>query len=114
MKNAHKHICISLTMIFLLSSLQILGQEELKLDLKTSIELGLQKHPNIEIYENNIRKAQQSKKEALSAYLPQVNAELGLDDNIKLQVQIIYEGNFGIGTLYRVVACGLMYDTYNV
>lgn len=111
MKNAHRHIFISLTMIFLLSSLQILGQEELKLDLKTSIELGLQKHPNIEIYENNIRKAQQSKKEALSAYLPQVNAELGIDDNIKLPVQIIPEGTFGPGSPEQEVAFGMKYNS---
>lgn len=102
--------------LFLVASMvalpsQAQEQENLIINLKKSIEIGLEQHPNVEMFKNNVRKAKQTKKEGLSAYLPQVNAEIGLEDNIKLPVQIIPAGTFGPGTPEQEVAFGMKYNS---
>lgn len=83
----------------------------IQVTLQSCIATGLEKHPNIAINKNKVAQAHQAKKEALSAYLPQVNAEAGLDNNIKLPVQIIPEGTFGPGTPEQEVAFGTKYSS---
>ncbi len=85
--------------------------QTLQVNLQTCIAIGLEKHPNIAINKNKVAQAHQAKKEALSAYLPQVNAEAGIDNNIKLPVQIIPAGTFGPGTPEQEVAFGTKYST---
>lgn len=100
------------TMMFSPSISKVYAQDQpVRITLKSSIATGLERHPNVAIYRNNVAKAEQAKKEALSAYLPQVNAEAGLDDNIKLPVQIIPEGTFGPGSPEQEVAFGMKYNT---
>ena len=79
--------------------------------LKECIEYGLDHHPSIEIYANNAEKANQTAREALSTYLPQVSASAGLDDNIKLQQTIIPAGTFGPGTPEQRVSFGTQYNS---
>lgn len=79
--------------------------------LKECIQYGLEHHPSVEIYANNAEKARQTAREALSAYLPQVNVNAGLDDNIKLQQTIIPAGTFGPGTPEQRVSFGTQYNS---
>jgi outer membrane protein len=64
------------------------------LSLKDCISFALKNNPTNVIYDNQIRIAEQQKREGLSAYLPQVNFTGALDDNIKRQVTVIPAGTF--------------------
>ena len=57
--------------------------------LKDCIEYGLKNHPSINVARNNVANAKQASREALAAYLPQVNINGELDNNMKLQTNII-------------------------
>jgi outer membrane protein len=79
--------------------------------LKQSLEFALQNHPSLGIYENEQAIADYKAKEALASYLPQVNASVSADDNLKLQSTIIPAGVFGptetkvsFGNKYSTVA----------
>src|SRR5690554_115384 len=103
------------TVFILLASLTVISghaqDEPIRLDLKQTIEYGLQHHPSIQIFENNVGKSKQAAKEAVSAYLPQVNLQVGLDDNLKLPQTIIPAGTFGPGTPEQRVAFGTQFNS---
>lgn len=86
-------------------------QEVRPFTLKECIQYGLTHHPSVRVYENNVEKAHQTAREALSSYLPQVNISAGLDDNLKLQQTIIPAGTFGPGTPEQRVAFGTQYNS---
>lgn len=87
-------------------------QQEIRpFTLKECIQYGLEHHPSVRIYENNVEKAHQTARESLSSYLPQVNIAASLDDNIKLQQTIIPAGTFGPGTPEQRVAFGTQYGS---
>jgi outer membrane protein TolC len=65
-----------------------------KLSLKACIEYTLKNNLSVSIYNNTIEIAAKQKLEALSGYLPQVNATGTLDDNLKRQVTVIPAGAF--------------------
>lgn len=65
-----------------------------KLSLKECIEYTLKNNPANTVYDNQIKIAEKQKLEALSYYLPQVNATATLDDNLKRQVTVIPAGAF--------------------
>lgn len=64
------------------------------LTLKECIEYSLRNHPSSAVYNNELEIARKRETEAVSAYLPQVNATGTLDDNVKRQVTIIPAGAF--------------------
>ncbi len=78
--------------------------------LKEAIDHSLQHHGSTKIYANSIEIARQQARQALSAYLPQVNANFGLDDNLRLQTTVIPAGAFG-STEARKVQFGNKYNT---
>lgn len=65
-----------------------------KRSLKECIEYTLKSNPSTIIYDNNITIAEKQKLEALSGYLPQINATGTVDDNLKRQVTVIPAGVF--------------------
>lgn len=79
--------------------------------LKESIAYGLKHNRSITIYNNNRLQAEQKAREALSTYLPQVNVNAGLDDNLKLPVTVIPAGTFGPGTPAQKVSFGTQYNS---
>lgn len=86
-------------------------QAQESLTLKESIAYGLKHNRSITIYNNNKLQAQQKAREALSTYLPQVNVNAGLDDNLKLPVTVIPAGTFGPGTPAQRVSFGTQYNS---
>ncbi len=80
-------------LLFLLFFLKLQGQQ--KLDLKNCINYGLENHPSIQIYKNKNIAVNSVVKEALSSYLPSVTLNANLDDNLKVQEQVIPAGVFG-------------------
>lgn len=64
------------------------------LSLKECIDITLKNHISIEISRNQVRVAEYQNKEGLASYLPQLNASLSFDDNIKRQTTIIPAGSF--------------------
>jgi outer membrane protein TolC len=80
-------------------------------NLKECIQYGLENHPSVRIYNNNVEKSHQTARQSLAAYLPQVNINAGLDDNLKLQQTIIPAGTFGPGTPERKIAFGTQYNS---
>jgi outer membrane protein len=63
--------------------------------LKECIEYGLTNHGSVRISEHQKQIADQQSRQALSSYLPQVNGSGTLDNNLKLQKQVIPAGIFG-------------------
>lgn len=63
--------------------------------LRECIEFGLKNHGSVRISENQKQTADQQARQALSTYLPQVNGSGTLDNNLKLQKQVIPAGVFG-------------------
>lgn len=103
-------------LIVTVSTLSFLGspvraQEEMGMSLKQCIDYGLKHHKSVVLYNNKVSYANQQAREALSAYLPQVNVNAGLDDNLKLQQTIIPAGTFGPGTPEQKVAFGTQYNS---
>lgn len=70
-------------------------QAQRKWDLKECIAYGLEHHKSISVYANDKLAAQAKAKEALAAYLPTVNVNGTIDDNLKVQQQVIPAGIFG-------------------
>jgi len=60
--------------------------------LKACIDYGLKHHPSMMVASNNVENARQASREAVAAYLPQVNINGELDNNMKLQTNIIPAG----------------------
>lgn len=67
---------------------------KLQMSLKECIQYGLTHHRSVTIAANNIQNAKQQAREALAAYLPQVNVNAELDYNLKLQQSVIPAGTF--------------------
>src|SRR4051812_41520437 len=63
--------------------------------LREAINYSLKNHGSNVIYNNELEKVRLQSKEALSAYLPQVNGTLNYDDNIKRQTTILPGQMFG-------------------
>jgi len=78
----------------LISAVQSNAQTGSKLSLKECIEYSLKNNLSNTIYDNQINIAEKQRLEALSGYLPQVNASATLDDNIKRQITVIPAGVF--------------------
>jgi outer membrane protein TolC len=72
-----------LTLIFLLPFGAVFAQDNLS--LKQCISYGLQNHSSIKVADNNIEKSKEQGREALAAYLPQMNINGEYDYNVKLQ-----------------------------
>lgn len=72
-----------LALLFSLSFGAVCAQEGLS--LKDCISYGLQNHPSVKVSENNIAKSKEQGREALAAYLPQMNINGEYDYNVKLQ-----------------------------
>jgi outer membrane protein len=68
------------------------------LNLRGTIDYGLQNNPSSTVYLNNAEIAKLDNKNALANYLPSVNASGTIDYNAKLQTSIIPAGIFGPGT----------------
>jgi outer membrane protein len=86
--------------------------------LKECIEYGLKNHGSVRISENQKQTADQQARQALSTYLPQVNGSGTLDNNLKLQKQVIPGGIFGpepvsvaFGTRYASVLSAQLEQT---
>lgn len=69
-------------------------QAQSAFDLNSCVEYALSHHGSTQIYTNQAAIAQQQAREALSGYLPQVNGNASLDDNLKRQTTIIPAGVF--------------------
>lgn len=76
------------TLLITLGCSLSLGAQE-ALTLKQCIDYGLRNHPAISVARNNVANAKQASREALAAYLPQVNVNGELDNNLKLQTNVI-------------------------
>jgi outer membrane protein TolC len=81
-----------------------------KVSLKECIEYGLKNNGNVKLAQIKEGIAEQQTREALSAYLPQVNASGALDDNIKLQSTVIPAGFLG-STEDRRITLGSKYSS---
>lgn len=84
-----------LMLLFAASALATATLAQAPLSLKEAIDYSLQHHGSKVIYTNQLEKVRLQSKEALSAYLPQVNASVTLDDNLKRQTTILPGGIFG-------------------
>ncbi|MBE9461987.1 TolC family protein [Dyadobacter subterraneus] len=73
----------------------LLSWAQQQLTLKQCIDYGLMHHRSVLVYKNDVDAATYKAKEALSAYLPAVNITSTIDDNIKVQQQVIPAGVFG-------------------
>lgn len=80
-------------LIFAASSFSARAQQQLT--LKQCIDYGLSHHRSTVVYRNDVDAAAYKAKEALAAYLPAVNITTTIDDNIKVQQQVIPAGVFG-------------------
>ncbi len=81
-----------------------------KLSLKACIDYGLKNNGNVRIAQIKEGIAAQQSREALSSYLPQVNANGMLDDNLKLQSTVIPAGFLG-STEDRRITLGTKYSS---
>jgi outer membrane protein len=72
------------------------------LGLKEAIDYSLKNHGSNTIYNNNVEMVKLQSKEALSAYLPQVNGNVTFDDNVKRQTTVIPGAAFGSATDMKV------------
>ena len=79
--------------------------------LKDCIAFGLEHHRSVVVSRNNITGAKEQAKEALSAYLPQVNVSAGFDYNVKLQQNVIPAGSFPGQTEEQRITFGTKYNS---
>lgn len=81
--------------VFLFALLAGAAQAQPAFSLKECIDYGLSNHPAISVARNNQENARQQAREAISAYMPQVNINANLTDNLKLPTNVIPAGVFG-------------------
>src|SRR3954465_8845346 len=86
-----RHIVLFITA----SLLGLIAFSQESFSLKDAINYSLKNHGSNVIYNNELEKVRLQSKEALSAYLPQVNGNLTYDDNIKRQTTILPGQMFG-------------------
>lgn len=101
----------ALLLLMLIAFKQESNAQQQQLSLKACIQYGLQNHPSIKLYENNLEKSHQTARESVAGYLPQVSVNAGIDDNLKLQQTIIPAGTFGPGTPEQRIAFGTQYNS---
>ncbi len=75
-----------------LYSTTIMAQE--KWSLEDCVAYGLEHHESVAIAENNRLASEAAVKEVVAGYLPTVSVNGGIDDNIKVQEQVIPAGVF--------------------
>ncbi len=81
--------------ILQVSTIAAFGQQATTpFSLKSCVDFALKNHLSNTIANNEILAAKEKEKEALSGYLPQVNVNVGFDDNLKRQVSVIPAGAF--------------------
>lgn len=83
---------IVLILISMLGTFSAYSQKTLS--LQECVDFALKNHLNNILSENEILLSKQKEREALAAYLPQVNGNITFDDNLKRQVSIIPAGAF--------------------
>lgn len=81
------------TIFLSIGSQSFFSQEALS--LKACIQYGLTSNPSNIIYENQKKIADAEAKQALAGYLPNISGSGSIDDNLKIQDQIIPAGLFG-------------------
>lgn len=86
-----KQITIFLAAFFLAGT----GFSQKTYTLKEAISYSLDNHGSTIIYNNEVEKVGHQTKEALAAYLPQVSANVTLDDNLKRQTSVLPGAIFG-------------------
>lgn len=79
--------------------------------LKNCIDYGLKHHASVQIEAYNVEQAKQQIRESASSYLPQVNANAEVVNNLKLQQTIIPEGMLGPGSPEQRIAFGTKYTS---
>src|SRR5688572_24778578 len=78
--------------------------------LREAIDYSLKNHGSTAVYKNQLEIAREQAKEALAAYLPQVNANVYFDDNLKRQTTVVPGAVFG-GTVDKKVQFGNKFNT---
>lgn len=73
----------------------VLAMAQQPVSLKDAIAYSLQHHGSTKVYNNELEISRVQAKEALSAYLPQVNASLAMDDNLRRQTTVLPGAIFG-------------------
>lgn len=81
-----------LVLLLLLCTIKVVGQQQLSLD--DCISYGLTHHGSITIAENNRLSSDAAVKEVVAGYLPKVTVNGSIDDNLKVQEQVIPAGLF--------------------
>lgn len=76
-------------------ALSVSSRAQEHLSLKQCIDYGLKHHRSTVVYKNEREAARFKAKEAMAAYLPAVNVNGSVDDNLKVQQSIIPAGVFG-------------------
>lgn len=84
-------------LIFQMNNIAVFSQKTANnttFSLKSCVDYALKNHLSNTIANNEILSAKEKEREALSGYLPQVNVNIGFDDNLKRQVSVIPAGAF--------------------
>ena len=76
-------------------ALSVSSRAQEHLSLKQCIDYGLKHHRSTVVYKNEREAARFKAKEAMAAYLPAVNVNGSVDDNLKVQQSVIPAGVFG-------------------
>lgn len=101
---------LTLGLLFILTVI-IQAAAQQPFSLKQSLEYGFENHPTMEVAKYDIEMSKQRVREGYSPYLPQINGSFSLDNNLKLQTNVIPAGTFGnpeplevrFGTKYAAV-----------
>src|SRR6187551_190444 len=84
---------ITLVFAALLLAVNVFSQKTYT--LKEAINYSLDNHGSTAIYNNDVKKVGLQTKEAIAGYLPQVSANVTLDDNLKRQTSVLPGAIFG-------------------
>lgn len=86
-----KKIGLLILLSFAAVNLFAQNNKDLELDLNTSLKIAMDNNPNIKIAELEIQRVDYSRKEAIGALLPSVNAQGSYTDNVMKQVMFMPE-----------------------
>ncbi|HRP88754.1 MAG TPA: TolC family protein [Edaphocola sp.] len=100
--------------LLLLIGISALANAQNQFSLKETIAFGLKNNRTTSIYKNNVLTAKQRAIQSGSAFLPNVNLNAGLDDNLKLPVTVIPEGAFAPGSPEQRVSFGSKFSSSQV
>ncbi len=87
--------CLLWIILTATTTLEAQNQQTAQFSLKDCIQYSLQHNPKSTIYANNVSLSSQRIKESRSVLLPSVNANAGVDNNMKLATSVIPAGTFG-------------------